>query len=399
MTHSNIKSAPDGLPAMLSLSYGDFGYSIGYIPQEQTGGGIRGDCRGWSDQNVSGLSNFTNSVVADALSGFGFAITLTFQKCPATAKAMHKCRRAFIKRLERRGLIRLLWICEFQRRCVPHFHMAAYFKTDKDKFTGLPLENMITQLWCEVAEEYGVKDSAQTCKNISDVGGWFGYLQKHIDRGIYHYQRQRDTLPPEWKEKTGRVWSWVGDWKRDLTRLHFSGKEFSVLFRFRDCEQKKRIAYYRTELARYSGSHFSFIGHNRHFIMNGIKYRYSKVWVRHYIINRLEVVGEKYAAIGAERGVVSMRQIPKARRSKKRVFSRAKKKNLLLSLPDASASQKQAFIKRKTQAFSACRGTRGAGKHSRVFVKQVQSYERGYVSRPVRIQLALDRSLSMETKQ
>ena len=42
--------------------------------------------------------------------------------------------------------------------------------------------------------------------------GWFQYLAKHAARGVKHYQRTADSIPPEWQRKTGRVWGKVGDW-------------------------------------------------------------------------------------------------------------------------------------------------------------------------------------------
>ena len=365
---------------MLSLSFGDFGYSVGYIPQVHSGGGVRCDSKGWTSRSVSGLSHFTNSVVADALTGFGFAITLTFRDCPETAAAMHKIRRKFIKRLQRRGLLRLLWLCEFQRRKVPHFHMAAYFETDKDALTGLPLNETIIRLWCECAAAYKVDASAQTCKNITDVGGWFGYLQKHIDRGLYHYQRQKETLPPEWREKTGQVWHWVGDWKRKTNKMHFSGKKFTVLFQFRDCEQKRQIANYRNELAKLSGSHFQFIGHRRHFYFSGskIKKRYSRAWICHFIANRLSVVSDKYAERAADRANISLLQMPRYRRRKKRVFAPGKREQLEMSLYDYSASKRERIIRDKRRKLSALKGVRGAVGGTPHYVQQVLSYPRGF---------------------
>lgn len=380
----NTQIAPDGLPAMLSLSYGeDFAYSIGYIPQTITRG-IRGDCRGWTSNSTTGLFNFTKAIIEDKLTGYGFAITLTFRDCPETAAAMHKVRRKFIKRLERRGLIRLLWVCEFQERKVPHFHMAAYFKTKTDTATGLPLQQTIINLWCDCAKHYNVKPTAQTCKDITDLGGWMGYFNKHIDRGIYHYQRQRDTLPPGWREKTGHVWHWVGDWPRDLKKLHFSGKKFRFLFQFRDCEQKRQIANCRMELAHLSGSHFSFIGHRRHFYLDGtkIKKRFSRAWICHYIYNRLDFISDNYAAHAAKRADTNLFFMPRHRRKKKRVFSPARKKQFELSLSHYPAHKRQKIMIQKRNKLSALRGVRGAlsggkGAAGR-YVNKVLDYQRGF---------------------
>lgn len=398
--NSNIKTAIDGELALLSVSVGDFGYSAGYIPEQNPRGGIRGDCKGWTFRNVSGLSKFTNSVIESELSGFGFAITLTFRSCPPTAAAMHKVRRAFIKRLERRGLLRLLWLVEFQRRCVPHFHMAAYFKNKTDASTGLPLEQYIVAAWFEVAAEYEVKQTAQTCQRIDDVGGWFGYLQKHIDRGIYHYQRQKATLPPEWQENVGCVWNHCGDWKRDLSRLYFSGKQFKMFHQLRDCEQKKRIAHNRDFIADRAGSHFAFIGHRRHFNFGGRRTRYSAFWICRYVSQRLEVVSKKYALIAAQKTSVSLSQISKARRIKKASFSAVKKKAVVASLDGLSSHKKHDAYKKKLAAYSACRGIRGSftGRAEREeFMSKVQGYQRGLFDAPeVRTLLALERSVSYE---
>lgn len=56
--------------------------------------------------------------------------------------------------------------------------------------------------------------------------GWFQYLSKHAARGVAHYQRSKDGIPPEWQERTGRVWGHVGEWPLSPSvELSLEGRE------------------------------------------------------------------------------------------------------------------------------------------------------------------------------
>ena len=194
----------------------------------------------------------------------------------------------------------------------------------------------------------------------------------------------KETLPPGWREKTGHVWHWVGDWPRDPKKLYFSANKYSVLFQFRDCEQKRQIANCRMELAYLSGSHFAFIGHRRYFQcgVSGLQRRFSRAWICHYVYNRLDVVSDKYAANAAKRADTTLFFLPRHRDKKKRVFPPGRKEQLEMSLMHYPALKRQKIINDKRKKLSSVRGVRGAisgGKGaSGKYVNQVLSYKRGY---------------------
>ena len=87
----------------------------------------RGRVDGWSADAVRRHTAWLRSIDTDQLTGFGYALTLTMGECPPSSAEMHAVRRKYLMRLERLGAVRTHWVCEWQRRGVPHFHLAAYF--------------------------------------------------------------------------------------------------------------------------------------------------------------------------------------------------------------------------------------------------------------------------------
>lgn len=168
----------------------------------------RGAVTGWTRDAVRRHTKFLYSVESDALGGYGYALTLTVRDCPETAAEWQAVRRALLMRLQRRGLIRLHWVTEWQRRGVPHLHMAVYFD---HKLTSEEIL-MLTVHWVQVAGAYGPSPSAQDVKPIDGPTGWLQYLSKHAARGVAHYQRQGK---PEGWETTGRLWGKTGEWPTD----------------------------------------------------------------------------------------------------------------------------------------------------------------------------------------
>lgn len=105
----------------------------------------------------------------------------------------------------RAGMIRLHWVTEWQRRGVPHLHGAIWFP---DKFDAC----RIVDAWIAVAGKYGAAVGGQFTRPIDGVVGWFQYLSKHAVRGVKHYQRHSENIPPSWQKKTGRMWGKSGEW-------------------------------------------------------------------------------------------------------------------------------------------------------------------------------------------
>lgn len=165
----------------------------------------RGDVQGWSEGAVRRNTEFLMSIREDRLTGYGLAITLTLRDCPPTAADWHRIRRAFIKRMTRAGMVRLHWVTEWQRRGIPHLHGAIWFR---DRYDAL----VVVESWLAVAAEYGAGIRGQHYRVIDGPIGWFQYLAKHAARGVKHYQRSADNIPPGWQSKTGRVWGHTGDW-------------------------------------------------------------------------------------------------------------------------------------------------------------------------------------------
>lgn len=168
---------------------------------------IRGEVGGWSDRSTRSNQRFLYSVDERELSGEGWALSLTVRDCPPDHAAWHKLRRAFSKRLERMGMIRMHWLTEWQRRGCPHLHAAIWFPDGE----GIGARDGILYHWVTLARVFGAKPQAQHIKPIHDDIGWFQYLSKHAVRGLKHYQRSAESIPEGW-QKTGRMWGRWGDW-------------------------------------------------------------------------------------------------------------------------------------------------------------------------------------------
>nr|CRY96686.1 hypothetical protein [uncultured prokaryote] len=170
----------------------------------------RGESGGWSKSSTRNNTRFLYSVDERALTGHGFALSLTLRECPPTSDDWHKIRRGFEWRMRRMGMVRMHWLTEWQRRGVPHMHAAIWFDeglAQRDPFAVLT----IRQHWLAVAGLYGAGEKGQNIAHITDAMGWFKYLAKHAVRGLNHYQRSADNIPEGWT-KTGRMWGKLGDW-------------------------------------------------------------------------------------------------------------------------------------------------------------------------------------------
>lgn len=195
---------------------------------------LRGDIYGWSATAAKRNIRFLRSVRLDSLTGKAFALTLTIRDCPDTSKDWASLRNAFIERLRRRGMLRMHWVTEWQRRGVPHLHGIVFFSED-----SVVTRFDVVEQWLQVAKKYVCSPKAQYINDVTDTIGWFKYLSKHASRGHLHYQRCLSSIPKGWL-KTGRVWGYVGDWKTDSEiRLEMSNQAY---FRFRRIVRAWRIA-------------------------------------------------------------------------------------------------------------------------------------------------------------
>lgn len=165
----------------------------------------RGVVKGWTKETVRRHTKWLYSVDIAQLDGHGVALTVTMRDCPESSDAFHRLRRTFFDRLSRMDLTRMHWVIEWQRRGVPHMHLALYFDRE---LTGVE-QFALKQHWLDVCEPYGATLGAQYLLPITGPSGWLQYLSKHAARGAAHYQRS--GKPSGW-EKTGRLWGHQGSW-------------------------------------------------------------------------------------------------------------------------------------------------------------------------------------------
>ena len=175
---------------------------LGPVPEKPP---KRGKVKGWTQATVRRLVRWFHSVDGDQVDGRGFALSLTVRDCPESPADWARVRRAFLKRIQRLGLVRGQWLTEFQRRGVPHLHLALYFPRE----LAIAPE-VLAALWVEVAAEFGAGLGGQSVQEITGLVGWLQYQGKHSSRGVKHYQRA--TFPEAWREGTGRLWGVVGEW-------------------------------------------------------------------------------------------------------------------------------------------------------------------------------------------
>jgi len=170
-------------------------------------GGLRGRIVGWSPAAVRRHKRWLYSVESGELHGQGDAVTLTLQTCPPTEDDWRRITAALFEALRRAGMVRWHWVVEWQRRGVPHLHMAVYGPEGADPLSR-PGYVAVSQ-WLRIAAAYGPLTQGQHVTPITGPVGWLKYLSKHASRGVAHYQRQ--GKPAGWAT-TGRLWGYGGEW-------------------------------------------------------------------------------------------------------------------------------------------------------------------------------------------
>ena len=232
------------------------GYASGKAGEHERA--ARDDCKGWSPGSASRFQNKLMSVDSSALPTHARALSLTFRNSPRTAPLMHGVRRAYLKRLLRRGLCLGEWHCEFQPRTkyktggVPHFHMAAFWDLPP------PSVEELARIWLAVSREYNTDMRSQYVSPVYDLPGWLLYQGKHGSRSVHHYQRQIENVPPAWRNNTGRMWGFVAapgyEWQFKEYGLWSSAE---IFHRQRDFDQLEIIANARSQIALHTASHFT----------------------------------------------------------------------------------------------------------------------------------------------
>lgn len=179
----------------------------------------RGAIEGWSEGATRRNTAFLRSILEDELHGTGYAVTLTVRNCPPTSDDWHRMRRAWEMRMTRLGMVRLHWVTEWQRRGVPHLHVAVWFAQPVDP-------HAVIDAWTAVAASAGAAHRGQHIHPIDGPIGWFQYVSKHAARGVKHYQRNPENIPEAWQSRTGKVWGKSGHWPtRDAIRVNLQGTE------------------------------------------------------------------------------------------------------------------------------------------------------------------------------
>lgn len=217
-------------------------------------GGKRGRVRGWSAAAARRHTQHLQRVVPDALTGAGFAFTLTVRDCPGSPDEWEVMRRAFVARLERAGSLRLDWLTEHQPRRdaagvshpTPHLHGSVWLP-DTGGEAAVMTAARITAMWLDVAAKFRPTWAAQHVVGIAGVSGWSRYLAKHGARGEAHYQRI--GLPDGW-ESTGRMWGFRGTWPQAEAEISLTGR---ALYRVRRLMRQWAAADARAGLEKAAG--------------------------------------------------------------------------------------------------------------------------------------------------
>jgi hypothetical protein len=190
---------------------------------------------GWSLGSSRRNTEFLWSVDAAGLEPGGLTLTLTVRDCPASAAEWKRAREALFQWLRRQGLVRLHWVTEWQRRGVPHLHLALWF----GQGLGVHAEVILAK-WLDLTATWRASRLAQHWAELYDATGWGLYVSKHAARGAVHYQRSREHLPESWQSGTGRLWGYLGQWpRRDAWKVDVDRQSF---YRLRRLLRSRRVA-------------------------------------------------------------------------------------------------------------------------------------------------------------
>lgn len=202
----------------------------------------RGVVRGLSAGAARRNQKFLMSIDQDRLTGVPVSFTLTVRDVPASSEDWDRAKRALWMRFRRYGVLRLHWVLEWTRRGRPHLHGIAFLPTH----SGLPgrwtqsgrrwevfSPSVLIDWWQEIAAPWGVSSRGQHCRVADHTEtAWLRYMAKHASRGVSHYQRQAEAVPPGWRT-TGRMWGTIGDdWPIHTESHEFPDWVFHRLRRF-----------------------------------------------------------------------------------------------------------------------------------------------------------------------
>jgi hypothetical protein len=226
---------------MLVSSYQN-GITAGFAPPKRSHewDSPRGVVGGWSADSVRRHTKWLYGVQLEGLTGVGISLTLTVRDLPPNPQEWAALRRAWWMRVQRfaPGIIRAHWVTEWQRRGVPHMHLAVFVEPGSAWDDNVEL---LAWLWVATAGKYGADRLGQDATRLASAPaeptpaagqaerpvagvtaertgpalsiaavGWLKYLSKHASRGVHHYQRQ--GTPDGWEGRSGRLWGHWGGW-------------------------------------------------------------------------------------------------------------------------------------------------------------------------------------------
>lgn len=227
---------------MHTVKIGPLGVSGGAVGGNGGQHGTRQKINGWTLQSARGNTRFLRSVIVDELPSFGLAFTFTILDMP-TPQQWAKLKLKLVRALsERFGCICWHMVTEWTKEGRPHLHGCAFW-------IGRDLDILwhLEDAWLAYTKNFGTSERGQQVKMIEEADGWFIYMSKHASRGMAHYQRKADSLPPEWLKQTGRVWSRGGWWPTEVQENEVTAAEFFTFRRLMDCYARSQA---RIELNR-----------------------------------------------------------------------------------------------------------------------------------------------------
>lgn len=167
--------------------------------QAAVGGGTRGAIIGWGAGAARANRDYLQSIDYAKLPAGGYAVTLTTRKLMSPAD-WRQLRRRLCWWLTKRGAS-AHWVVEWQRRGVPHLHLAVWGVSGAD----------VVDWWLAHTGSWRSARQAQHHRRIRTPAIWAQYCAKHGSRGLAHYQRNRASLVGAWlRESAGRMWGHMG---------------------------------------------------------------------------------------------------------------------------------------------------------------------------------------------
>lgn len=179
----------------------------------------RSTCQGWTYAAARRNEQTLQCIDFDAIDGYTYAITLTIPSSAmhaVTPKQFHRWLDNWLKTARRRGMLHYYWILEFTAVGTPHLHITIWMASRCDREV-----QRLLLAWLRTLKRNNIYGSinAQDARTVVTAATddpyfagpptperWLSYLSKHASRGVAHYQRQIENMPPEWQEHSGRVW-------------------------------------------------------------------------------------------------------------------------------------------------------------------------------------------------